>query len=255
MKTRLLVFALVLVFGAIRMPYEQQLTDEHRAEYFHGSQLNLDMRQRLGQMGFLAALSGFRALVADILWLRAHSAWERTEWGRMALLFDTVTSLQPRALLFWDMAAWHMAWNASVAAAEDRNQPREALRLKAQREYFKLGEDFLLRGIQNNPDRPLLYDRLGMLYHTKLNDPCKAAEAYAKAATFPGVFPYVKRMAAFRLAECPGHEQEAYEKLLAIYHLGKAERVLTLYTKLAELQEKLSIPEDQRIYNPSPDRP
>jgi hypothetical protein len=137
-----------------------------------------------------------------------------------------------------------------VAAVQDPKQPREALRIKAQREYFKLGEDFLLRGIQNNPDKPLLYDRLGLFYHMKLNDSCKSAEAYARAATFPGVLPYVKRMAAFRLAECPGHEREAYEKLLAIYHLGGDERVLTLYTKLAELQEKLNIPEEQRIYRP-----
>jgi hypothetical protein len=241
---------LLLVFGAIRMPYEHRLTQEHRAAYFHGAKLDLDLRQQLGQMGFLAALSGFRALVADVLWIQAHSAWERTEWGRMALLFDTVTSLQPRALLFWDVAAWHMAWNASVAAVQDPKQPREALRIKAQREYFKLGEDFLLRGIQNNPDKPLLYERLGLLYHMKFNDSCKSAEAYARAAAFPNVLPYVKRMAAFRLAECPGHEHEAYEKLLSIYHLGGDERVLTLYTKLAELQEKLNIPEEQRIYRP-----
>ena len=48
--------------------------------------------------------------------------------------------------------------NASVAAYENPKQPREALRLKAQREYWKLGEDYLLRGIANNPDEPALYD-------------------------------------------------------------------------------------------------
>jgi hypothetical protein len=80
--------------------------------------------------------------------------------------------------MFWDMASWHMAYNASVAAREDKNQPREALRIKAEREYWKVGEDFLLRGIQNNPDHALLYDRLGMVYRDKFKDHQKAFEAY-----------------------------------------------------------------------------
>lgn len=250
MKTRLIAIAILLAFGIVRMRFEQQLADEHRAAFFHGAQLNLDLRQHLGQMGFLAALSGFRAVVADVLWIEAHSAWERVEWGRMKLLFDTVTSLQPRCMMFWDIASWHMAWNASVAAIYDRNQPREALRIKASREYIQIGEDMLLRGIQNNPDKGFLYEKLGALYDQKMNDPCKAAEYFEKAATFPDAFPYVKRLAAFRLAECPGHEREAYEKLVALYKMGEAERVPTLYRKLGELQEKLSVPPERRIYTP-----
>ena len=250
MKTRLFAVAIILAFGIARMPLEQRLTEEHRAAFFHGAQLNLDLRQQLGQMGFLAALSGFRAVVADVLWIEAHNAWERTEWGRMKLRFDTVTALQPRCVMFWDMASWHMAWNASVAALNDKTQPREALRIKAEREYIKIGEDLLLRGIQNNPDKGFLYEKLGALYDQKMHAPCQAAEYFAKAATFPDSFPYVKRLAAFRLAECPGHEREAYDKLVALYKMGEAERVPTLFTKLRDLEEKLSVPADQRIYSP-----
>src|ERR1041385_5273551 len=72
-----------------------------------------------------AALSGFRSIVADVLFIQAQVAWERTEWGRVLLLFRQVTTLQPRAILFWDMAAWHMAWNASVAAMNDQTQPQQ----------------------------------------------------------------------------------------------------------------------------------
>ena len=250
MKTRLLAIAIVAAFGAARMSFEQRLTEEHRSAYFHGAQLDLDLRQQLGQMGFLAALSGFRAVVADGMWIEAHSAWERVEWGRMKLLLDAVTSLQPRCTMFWDMSAWHMAWNASVAALYDRKQPREALREKAARQYIEIGEDTLLRGIQNNPDKGFLYERLGALYDQKMHDSCKSAAYYAKAATFPDSFPYVKRLAVFRLAECPGHEREAYEKLIALYNMGKSEQVPTLFTKLHELEEKLSVPPEQRIYTP-----
>ena len=247
MKRKLLVIGLLLLFGAVRMQFEEQLTQEHRRAFFRNAKLDLDLRQRLGQMGFLAALSGFRSLVADVLWIQAHTAWERTEWGRMALLFDTVTSLQPRAVLFWDMAAWHMAYNASVAALQDESQPREALRLRRQREYFKLGEDFLLRGIQNNPDRPLLYDRLGMLYSDKFKDPCKAFEAYENASKFPNAPSYARRFAALQLSLCPGREREAYERIVTLFKEGERERMPTLVTRLKELQEKLSVPPEERL--------
>jgi hypothetical protein len=106
----------------------------------------------VGQLGFVAALSGFRSVVADFLFIQAYVAWERAEWSRMLLLFRQITTLQPRSILFWEMAAWHMAWNAGTAALNDPDQPRLALRLRAQREYFDLGRDFLARGIRNNPN-------------------------------------------------------------------------------------------------------
>ena len=158
---RLLVaLAILFAVGGIKLPIERDLATLHRQEHFRGVEFNLDLREKLGQLGFVAALSGFRAIIADALFIQAHVAWERTEWGRIFLLFRHITTLQPRVLLFWDTAAWHMAWNASVAAMNDRTQPRLALRVKAQREYFALGKDFLERGIKNNPDRPQLYEAL-----------------------------------------------------------------------------------------------
>ena len=242
---------IIAAFGALKMPFEERLAAEHRAAYFHGAKFNLDMRQRLGQMGFLAALSGFRAFAADILYIQAHSAWERTEWGRVKLLFDTVTSLQPRALLFWDMAAWHMAWNASVAARYDESQPREALRIKAQREYFRLGEDFLLRGIQNNPDRALLFELLGTFYKDKLEDHERAAQAYAESAKRPDARQYVRRFAAFELSHVPGKEREAYDALLKLYREGEHNHVATLFTRIAAMEQKLGIPPSERIQRPA----
>lgn len=247
----LAVLALVLVFGASKLRFEEQLAAERRAAYFHGAHLSLGLRDRIGQLGFVAALSGFRALVADLLWIEAHAAWERTEWGKMELLFENVTALQPRALLFWDMAAWHMAWNASVAALNNEKQPREALRIKAQREYFQVGKDFLVRGIENNPDRYLLYERLGMLERDKLQNHCEAARQYRLAANFPKSPVYLKRFAAYELSYCEGHEREAYELLRKYYLLGENERVPTLLTRLKAMQEKLNVPVPERVYTPA----
>ena len=248
----LLVFVILIVLGAIKLPIERDLAVIHRQEHFRGVEFNLDLREKLGQLGFIAALSGFRAIVADALFIQAHVAWERTEWSRVLLLFRHVTTLQPRSILFWDMAAWHMAWNASVAAMNDRAQPRLALRVKAQREYFALGKDFLERGIKNNPDRPQLYETLARLYREKYKDHERASEFFAKAAALSGAPRYNRRFSAYELSYCEGREREAYDRLRQLYDQGEKERPPTLITRLKFLENKLGIAQDQRIPDRTP---
>ena len=104
MKRAILTVLGLLAFGAAKVLPEAAL---HRAQLAAGlgkGQLDLSMRQQLGQLGFVAALSGFRAIVADGFWIHAQTAWERVDWARMKLDFDLVTSLQPRCVLFWEMS-------------------------------------------------------------------------------------------------------------------------------------------------------
>lgn len=250
MRRKLATVALLAAFGLGMIPLESALDARQRAAGLRSAALDLSLRERVGQMGFLAALSGFRSPLAAILWIQAHTAWERTEWGRMAALFDTVTTLQPRSLTYWDMAAWHMAWNASVAALDDKSVQSEALRQRNQRQYFELGRDILERGIRNNPESGFLYERLGILLRDKFEDHCGAARAFARAAELPGVMPYVARFAGYELAKCPGHEREAYEKLRALYLKGENERLPTLLSILEEMENKLAIPDSERVVSP-----
>ena len=247
MKRVMVVLAVLLGLGLLKLPVERDLAAVNRQEHFQGVKFNLDLREKIGQLGFIAALSGFRAIVADALFIQAYSAWENTEWGRMLLLFRQVTTLQPRVMLFWDTAAWHMAWNASVAAMNDEKQPRLALRVKAQREYFALGKDFLERGIKNNPDRPDLYEALARLYSEKYKDHERASESYAKAAALPGAKTFDRRFSAYELSYCEGREQEAYDQLRHLYDEGPQERLPTLIRRLKFLEEKLGIPQERRI--------
>ena len=238
--------SIILIFGVMKLPAERAMSLQHRQLQF-GDIVNLDLREKIGQLGFVAALSGFRAIVADFLFIQAHVAWERTDWGRVLFLFRQVTTLQPQVPLFWDLAAWHMAWNASAAAMNDTSQPRLTLRVKAQRDYFALGKDFLERGITNNPDKPELYEALARLYHDKYNDHARASEFYGKAATLPGAHSYDRRFSAYELSYCEGREREAYERLRALYDEGNTERLPTLIKRLKFLEEKLTIPLEQRI--------
>lgn len=251
--TRLAVVCVALLgFGAVKLPIEESIGAGHRQFHLRTTQFNLDLREKLGQLGFVAALSGFRSIVADVLFIQAHVAWERTEWGRVLLLFRQVTTLQPRGVLFWDMAAWHMAWNASVAALNDKTQPRQALRVKAQREYFALGKDFLERGIANNPDKPQLYESLARLYKDKYNDHASASEYFDNAAELPDAPAYDRRFAAYELSYCEGREEEAYNRLRHLYDEGEKERLPTLISRLKVLENKLNIPAEHRISDRDP---
>ena len=251
MKRAFLVFAALVAAGAAKLPAEHALFTARARGHVTALPLDLSLREQVGQLGFVAALSGFRSVVADFLFIQAHVAWERTEWSRVLLLFRQVTTLQPRGILFWDMAAWHMGWNASTAALNDPTQPRLALRVKAQRQYFDLGRDFLERGIRNNPDRPQLYEALARLYREKYKDHARAAEFYEKAADRPGAPGYVRRFAAYELSYVEGREREAYERLLQLYRAHARERAPTLISRLKFLEDKLNIPLDQRIPEPA----
>lgn len=152
----LLVALAIICFGFVRLPLEHATSAQDR-------QLHLSLREQIGQLGFAAALSGFRSIVADFVFIQANVAWENTEWARVLLLLREATELQPRSIMFWDMAAWHMAWNASAAVMQDESQPLTN-RVRKQREYFDLGKNFLERGMRFNPDKPQLYEAMARLY-------------------------------------------------------------------------------------------
>lgn len=243
---------LLTLMGAIMLPWEIQLQKLGKAAGFRTVVLDLSLREQIGQSGFLAALSGFRAPVAAFLWIKAHIAWENTEWGRMAALFDTVTTLQPHTLLYWDIAAWHMAWNASMAAEQDHKQQSEILRARTSRQYVNLGRDILERGIRNNPNDYYLYERLGILLRDRVKDHSGAADAFAKAASFPDTPSYVNRFAAYEMSKVSGREREAYDRLKALYNEGDTQRRPTLIGRLQELEKKLLIPQSEHIQVPAP---
>ena len=244
---KIAALGLLCLFGASVLPLQSRLQREAEAAHFHKTTLTINLRERIGQAGFLAALSGFRSPLAALLWIEAHTAWENTEWGRMAGLFETVTALQPRSLTYWDMAAWHMAWNASVAALQNVKQPSEALRTRAQRAYIQLGKDFLERGILNNPDRPQLHVQLGVLLRDKMEDHCAAAEAFLKASRYPDAPPYAARFAGYEMAKCPGREREAYDYLRKLYEEGEKQRLPSLINLLRQMESKLEIPASDRV--------
>src|SRR5688572_5858927 len=70
-----------------------------------------------GQGVTLALLGGFRALVADALWIRMYVVWERRDLPGTQSLIQLVTAVDPRPTYFWingarilanDLAVWRI---------------------------------------------------------------------------------------------------------------------------------------------------
>ncbi len=251
MRIQLLGFVAVLLLGVVRFPFEHVLHKRLQGAGFQQVNLDLEMRDQLGQSAFIAAFSGFRALVGAFFWIEAYDAWTRTDWGRMNFLMNSTVSLQPRSVTYWTIAAWHMAWNAGVAAREDKSVARESLRIRAEREYWDIGESYYVRGLKANPDSWEMHQQYAFFLEQKRKDHCAAAEYYAKAAEFAEAPGYVARMAAIQLAQCPGREREAYEKLRALYLASEGNRLPTLLRLLREFENRLEIPPDLRLMKDS----
>lgn len=249
MKRALISLTLLFGFGLFKAPREHRLFLEQRQNGYQLANLNLSVRAQLGQTGFVAALSGFRALMADLLWIRSGAAFERTEWSRMELLLHSATQLQPRAVIFWEMAHFHMAYDAATAMKLNTElQPVAALRRKAEQEYVKIGERFLLDGISFNPESSQLWQRLGDLYSRRMLDHAKAAEAYDRGSKLPGAMTFLRRFAAYELAQVEGREKEAYERLKALFLEGDSQRHPRLLHLLGDLEQKLAVPTADRVY-------
>lgn len=254
----LLVLALT---GLIKVPFEASL----RADRPHASGLglNLKTREMVGQGVSLALLGGFRALVGDFLWIFAHVNWEQGRWFAMQQDFEVCLMLQPRAIMFWDMASWHLAWNASHAAFNNPQEPLLAVRLRDQRLWMRAGREMLERGIANNPDNSFLYERLAAMLHDKFQDPCGAADAALKSVKLchDWRIGYLQRETGRLLEECartaaPARLRESYtywRELWLREYAGKPREAWDTIDKnisqrIQKMEEELSIPDTQRLF-------
>jgi hypothetical protein len=182
MTRGLIALAVLIVMGLLKLPVERDLAALHRQEHFRGRRIQSRSSRKTWATRIHRRTERISSHCRRWSVHPGARGLGRHSMGPNAVVISTNHNAPTTGALFWDTAAWHMAWNASVAAMNDTNQPRQALRVKAQREYFALGKDFLERGIKNNPDRPELYEALARLYKEKYKDHERAAEYYAKAA-------------------------------------------------------------------------
>lgn len=252
MKYRLWALVLLLAWSAVKFPWELRLERE-RNEIMYGTstRMSFELRDSLGQGLTLAALGGFRGLAANFLWLSVTNAWEEQQWTRLRTAAEFAVMLQPRVSFFWENAAWHLAWNASVSAQEYDDQGRPILTRESM-QWIHQGESLLKRGIDAIPEKPVLYQRLAELYWQRLKDYEQAAHYYDLAKDKKGAPTYIERFVGYGL-ENAGKKQEAYDYWCGLWrsseeHSERLRRWDKIEEHIRNLEKELNIPLEKRIF-------
>jgi len=220
----------------------------------------LEWRSVEGAMGqglSLGLLGGFRALAADLLWLRANAAWERCDPVATTAALQLVAAVDPRSVAFWlngarmigyDMAFWRLealggetALPAAVVRHVTEAQARAAIA-------------HVEKAFVHHPDDPLLHIEIANFLLLKLDDLPAAAEHYRLAALQPTAPFYAARVYA-ELLRKQGRDRAAYEWLVALHPTLPPERenlyamADTVLGRIRELEEKLALAPSAR-YQP-----
>ena len=218
-----------------------------------GAAISIELRTKLGQNLALALLGGFRGVVANFVWVGVYTAYQEQHWHKVKERAELTVVLQPHSVSFWDLGAWHMAYNSSFAESINFKYPTRAYRLKIQRDWIMAGKKFLEEGIQNNPDRYELYLALGRIIYDpyKLNDPLGSIHHLKKAASYPGAPLYIVRMIGHMYTK-GGKTHEAYEWWKQLWAQDHEKNPAQLWDKIAqwghETEEKLGIPVRERVF-------
>ena len=193
-------------------------------------------------------------VVADFVWLEVTVAWENEEWFRMGGLINLCTALQPRFITFWDMGAWQLAWNASVAATKDLSLPNPLRREKASRFWIDQGLGIFKRGIENNPESWRLWADTGWLYQQRLGNYRTAAYYYGEAVKRPNCPTFYERFPAIMYGYA-NDDWASYEAWKVLWErLTPAERAEPRHEgdriekEIRGLEQKLSIPKEKRVF-------
>jgi tetratricopeptide (TPR) repeat protein len=252
---RALLIAIILgLWAPAKIAWELHIARQQNELRYQGITLTRQLRDQLSQGLALGVLSGMGNVVADFVWLKVTLAWEVEEWFRMGALINLCTALQPRSVTFWDMGAWQLAWNASVAATKDPTLPNPLRREKASRYWIEQGLAIFKRGIENNPESWRLWADTGWLYEQRLGDYHTAAYYYSQAVRRPGCPTFYERFPAIMYG-LAGDDPASYEAWKALWNrLTPEERAEPRHEgdriekEIRTLEQKLSVPKEKRVF-------
>jgi hypothetical protein len=210
-----------------------------------------------GQGVTLALLGGFRALVADAVWIRMYVLWERHDLPGTQSLIQLVTAIDPRPLYFWlngarILAHDFSAWRIQAAGGYDAVGP--AVEARVSQEQGTLALALLSEAATYHPaSADLWIERANIELH-RVRDLAAAAESYRRAWEQPRAPYYAARLHA-ELLRRQDRKAEALEWLVRLHPTlppgdeGAARD--TVLGRIRELEQELGIPA-ARIYQPPP---
>ena len=163
-------------------------------------------------------LGGFRALAANVAWLRVQSSWEKKDATAILASLRRTVALDSRPLTFWingaRMLAYDMAeWQISAGGGE-RDHP--GLRERVDRNQAQLALQWLRDAEQAHPHAADLLIERANIQLNRARDLPAAAESYRLAAAQPGAPRFAARLHGEMLRRL-GQKTEAYAWLIRLH--------------------------------------
>lgn len=248
------LFAAGLVLRPIESPAWQVLKEKEPA---------LDLASLEGAVGqgvTVGLLGGFRALVANFMWLHTNVIWMDDDLPGTQTMINLVTTVDPRPVYFWLNGARMMGydmpvWRIRAQGDGDYDAVPQSVIERIDREQGEIAIRYLGRGRSFHPENPRFHIEMANLYQRKVRDLEAAAEQYRLASELPNAPAYAPRIHAELLRRL-GRQREAYEWLVQLYPTldpeGWTDRADLVLDRIRELEEELDIPPLQRF---NPQRP
>lgn len=173
----------------------------------------------LGQGLTFGVFGGFRAVMADFLWLRVNGHWEDRDLPATQKMIDVVTTVDPRPLYFWINGARMIAYDMPHWRYDVEAQGRPLDSVVQQRiddEQSRAALLFLDGALEAHPQEPVLLFEIGNIHLRRRHDLTTAGEFYRAAAEQPNAPFYAARIYAVVL-EQQGRVREAYEWLRQVH--------------------------------------
>lgn len=250
-RTGLVVVLGLFAAGLVLRPVEGPAWEQVRAKQ---PALRLDsLKDALGQGVTVGLLGGFRAIVADLFWIRTNSIWESYDLPGTQTSIKLVTAIDPRPFYFWlngsRMIAYDMPnWRIDKAGGYDAVP--EAVKRRFDEEQSAVAIKYLESALDFHPEHPLLVLEIANVHLNRLKDVETASRYYLRASKHPDAPHYAARIYAELLRRL-GRHQEAYAFLKELYPALPKDDMMAqasvVLDRIRELEGELSIPEEQRF--------
>lgn len=203
-----------------------------------------------GQGATLAILGGFRALVADLAWIRMYTIWERRDLPGTETLLRLVTTIDPRPVYFWLNAARITAYDFPfwrvLAAGGFESVPQDVQR-RLSHEQARSALRGLETAMRFHPGSVELWVERANIELNRLGDLEAAAESYRRAWELPGAPYYVARLRAEVLRRA-GRRAEALEWLRRLHPIlpltDESAAADTVLGRIRDLERELVVPRE-----------
>ncbi|HUR56697.1 MAG TPA: hypothetical protein VM029_03250 [Opitutaceae bacterium] len=210
-----------------------------------------------GQGVTLALLGGFRALVADGVWLRLYALWERQDLAATDAMIRLTTAIDARPVYFWLNGARILAndlpvWRIMMQGGFERVPQPEQRRIME--EQARSGLAHLAAAMKFHPASSDLWIERANIELNKLHDPLAAAASYRRAWEMPNGPFYAARLHA-ELLRRNGRRAEALAWLVQLHpQLPRGDEAAAadiVLERIRELEQQLGVA-PERVYQPKP---